>query len=250
MSRRFELLEFESDRAMAEQAARQWLEQIAADGCQSKLVALSGGRAAIPLFQEIAWQTQTMQSVSSNTILSPVHFFWVDERCVSAEDDQSNYLLADRFLFKPLHIQKDRIHRIRGELEPSESASAARAELISIAPKTADGIPILDWVFLGMGEDGHIGSLFPNLSEEALASMPLYQHVVASKPPPNRIALSLAALVQARNAWIFIVGPGKDPALADSLSPNGITPLARLLRNRERTGYCTTIWKQSNRKQH
>jgi 6-phosphogluconolactonase len=230
----FGLFEFQSDTEMAARAAAQFLKHIAEEPDRTRFLALSGGRAAVPLFQEIARQAQ-----NERTGLSQVHFFWVDERCVPATDEQSNFLLADRHLFKPFRIQNDKIHRIQGELEPAEAARAAAMELLSIAPKNGDGVPTLDWVFLGMGEDGHIGSLFPHLSERTMASMPLYQHVTASKPPPNRVALNRAALVQARHAWVFITGPGKDNAFADSISPQGTTPLARLLQRRKQT----VIWR-------
>jgi 6-phosphogluconolactonase len=176
---------------------------------------------------------------SDSAILSRVHFFWVDERCVPADDDQSNYRLADLHLFKPLNISRANIHRICGELEPADAAKKAIAELQAIAPQNDQRAPILDWAFLGMGEDGHIGSLFPELSSKALDSMPLYAPVTASKPPPNRIALNLATLIRARHAWVFITGPGKDKALAESLSPHGSTPLGRLLARRDKT----LIWR-------
>lgn len=256
MTNPIEMLEFQSDKAMAERAAREWLRDIAVDPTRPCSLALSGGRAAIPLFQEIARQAlelargpelaQTGSGSSASTsrasgILSQTHFFWVDERCVPPDDDQSNYLLAERHLLKPLAIPKENIHRIKGELEPSTAAESAREELLAFAPVSADNTPVLDWVFLGMGEDGHIGSLFPGLSEETLASMPVYQHVTASKPPPNRIALNLAALAQARNAWVFITGSGKEKALAESLSASGSTPLARLIRKRKKTVIWRTI---------
>jgi 6-phosphogluconolactonase len=97
------------------------------------------------------------------------------------------------------------------------------------------GQPLLDLAFLGMGEDGHVASLFPGAWEAAVRDKSVYLPVVASKPPPQRITLNFAALVAARHIWVLASGAGKENALRESLSANGTTPLARVLQAREQT---------------
>lgn len=86
-----------------------------------------------------------------------------------------------------------------------------------------------------MGEDGHVASLFPSESEEAMSRGAVFRAVTASKPPPRRITLGYAALAAANEVWVMASGAGKEAALGESLEENGRTPLARLLRLRATT---------------
>ena len=61
-------------------------------------------------------------------------------------------------LLRPLGISPTRIHRIQGELSPDAAATMAATDLRAVAGVTSGGQPVLDWVFLGMGEDGHVAS--------------------------------------------------------------------------------------------
>jgi 6-phosphogluconolactonase len=91
----------------------------------------------------------------------------------------------------------------------------------------------LDLIFLGLGEDGHVASLFPNAGREVWDYPAMYLAVENSpKPPPRRISLSFLAMVGARQVWTLVSGAGKDAALRESLRPDGRTPLARVIRAR------------------
>ncbi len=153
-----ELILFPSDDALASAVADRWLDELATPAPKEPhyCVALSGGRVAKKFLTALAEQTRA-RSIS----LDRVHFFWGDERCVPPTDAESNFLLAKTHLLDPLRIQPDKIHRVRGEIPPSQAAAEAKAELGHIAPITAAGQPVLDLIFLGMGEDGHVASLFP-----------------------------------------------------------------------------------------
>jgi 6-phosphogluconolactonase len=223
----FELLSFADADDLARAAAEAWLGEIesAIGAGQTHCAALSGGRIARKFFASTAAQAKT-RDVS----FDGVHFFWADERCVPPDDPQSNFKMADTLLFAPLRIARDKIHRLRGEDPPPAAVEQANAELCRIAKKNQKQQPILDIIFLGMGEDGHIASLFPAASAK-LIDIPVPFLVVenAPKPPPTRISLSYQAIIAAKNVWILISGAGKAAALRESLSSTGQTPLARVL---------------------
>ena len=177
-----------------------------------------------------------------NVSFTGVHFFWADERCVPPNDPESNFAAADKDFFQPLGISPGNIHRIRGEDTPAEAAEAATAEILSIAPRAANGQPALDLIFLGMGEDGHVASLFPREPESMIADSAVYRVVVNSpKPPPNRVTLGYSAIAAARQVWVLASGAGKEVALRESLKPDGQTPLARVLRSRTQTKVFTDV---------
>jgi 6-phosphogluconolactonase len=234
----FELIQFESDQLLAEDVARRWLAALepGSEKQRPTLVALSGGRIARRLFSSAA-----AAAADKPAIFSGVHFFWGDERCVPPGDPESNFGIAQALLFQPLRIENQFIHRIQGELPPETAAAAAVSELCRIAPRNSAGQPVLDLVFLGMGEDGHVASLFPGEREEVLLSDAIFRPVTATKPPPHRITLGLGVLAAAREVWVLASGSGKEEALRNSLSPKGATPLARLLHARSQTTIFTNI---------
>jgi 6-phosphogluconolactonase len=96
-------------------------------------------------------------------------------------------------------------------------------------------------IFLGMGEDGHVASLFPGETEDVINNGLVYRAVTAVKPPPRRITLGYAVLAAATEVWVVASGAGKEGALKESLSANGKTPLGRVLRSREDTKILTDI---------
>lgn len=205
-----------------------------------------------------------------------VHFFWADERCVRPDDPESNFKMANELLFAPLKILANQIHRIRGELSPDKAAEMATAEIRCVistvsspsspppseeragerrstasnstspplAPALAplergEGVgsqPVLDLIFLGMGEDGHIASLFPNAPAAVVNHPGPFLFIEGSpKPPPRRVSLSYAAIAAARQVWVLISGAGKEKALRESLDFSGKTPMGRVIQMRQNT---------------
>ncbi|MBW8864802.1 MAG: 6-phosphogluconolactonase [Verrucomicrobia bacterium] len=225
-----ELLSFATADELARAAASAWLDEIAAANRVGKThcVALSGGRITQKFFTSAVEQNKT-RAVS----FAKVHFFWADERCVPPSSPDSNFKMADELLFSPLKISAQNIHRLRGEDAPSAAAKSAGEEFGRIVSLGADSRPSLDLIFLGMGEDGHIASLFPNASAKILDSAASFLVVENSpKPPPTRISLSYAAIAAARQVWTLVSGTGKEAAFRESLQPDGRTPLARVIRSR------------------
>lgn len=157
-----------------------------------------------------------------------VEWWFGDERCVPADDPDSNYQLITETLLRAPTVTADRVHRIRGELPPEEAAQRYEAELRGTVPLGDDGIPTLDVAFLGLGEDGHTASLFPGdpvLEVRDRLAVP----VVAVKPPPNRITLTLPVLRAARSVVILATGSGKRDAVERVLAgPDPATPASLL----------------------
>jgi 6-phosphogluconolactonase len=229
----FDLISFPNPDDLARAGAAAWLDEIesARQSGKTYCVALSGGRITQKFFAATVEMAR-----SRNGSFEHVGFFWADERCVPPSDPESNFKLADEKLFVPLKIAERQIHRLRGEITAAEAVKIAREELGRIATNNAKGQPVLDLVLLGMGEDGHVASLFPNASPqiwETTASFLVIEN--SPKPPPTRISLSFAAIVAARKVWVLASGAGKSDALRESLDSIGRTPLARVLQARTAT---------------
>lgn len=221
--------EFPDTQSLASEAARGFIAAV--PSCADFLVALSGGRIAKSFYSAIADQIRTTRKS-----LERVHFFFADERCVPPNDPECNYFTAWQFLFEPLKIRADQIHRIHGETDDTYAAQEAEAELCRIATLDANGQPILDLAILGMGEDGHTASLFPGEPGDIASQPAVYRAVTAPKPPPLRITMGYAALQAARAIWVLASGPGKEPALREILSPkNSRLPLRRVLEGHPNT---------------
>ena len=237
MHSKVELIDGLDDGNLARRVAVDWLDEIekADHNSIEYRVALSGGRSAERFFSAVS-ELARLRSVS----FDKVRFFWSDERCVPPTDVESNFALANRLLLQPLGIRADHIHRLKGEIDPCEAAEQAEAELRRIPPSRSVGLPLLDLVFLGLGEDGHIASLFPQAQREVVESRAFFLPIVGPKPPPNRITMTYAAIAAASRVWVLASGVGKDEALTASLSSETRTPLGHLLRLRSSTRIYTT----------
>lgn len=223
------LLRFPDASALAAAAARDWVAEVETANRRARrhLVALSGGRITKDFFPATVAAARS-QGVSFAT----TQFFWADERCVPPDDPESNFEPARRLLLAPLGVREEAVHRIHGEWDGERAATAAAAELCRLAPLNDAGQPRLELVLLGMGEDGHVASLFPGEPPEAAVAPAVYRAVIGPKPPPRRVTMGHQAIAAAGQVWVLVSGAGKEAALRESLSPSGRTPLAEVLRNR------------------
>jgi 6-phosphogluconolactonase len=200
---------------------------------------LSGGRITQNFFI-----STTEKALARKVSFGSVHFFWADERCVPPEDPESNFKLADDLLFEPLKIAEGQIHRLRGELPPEEGVAKANSEFAGIVTNES-GQAVLDLIFLGMGEDGHVASLFQNArfdpEKNAKCNEPFFFVPNSPKPPPRRISLSYKAIIAARQVWVLASGAGKEDAFKRSLSAEGQLPLGQVIKNRKKTKIFTDI---------
>lgn len=122
-------------------------------------IALSGGNTPKLIFQEMAANPEDYLAWKN------VNFFWVDERCVAPSHTDSNYRMAEKNLLAPLSIASGNIFRIKGENNPENEAERYEEVLTENLP-TANGLPKLDIILLGLGDDGHTASIFPNEIEK------------------------------------------------------------------------------------
>ena len=227
---KFTIKQFLNADELARAAAGDWLELLGRSA-GTQTVALSGGRITKSFFSAVA-----TVAPASQVSLAHIDFFWADERCVPPDDPESNYRLARENLFDVLRIAPDKIHRLKGELPPAEAVAEANATIRRIAPKNDAGLPVLDLIFLGLGENAHIASLMPEIPAATANSQSPYVAIENSpKPPPNRISLTYAAIAAARNVWMLASGKGKEEALRQSLEPGSTTPFGRVLQSRAHT---------------
>jgi 6-phosphogluconolactonase len=230
----YELIHRKNAQDAANTAAETLLDLVSACGDKPFLLALSGGRSAQLFFAAIIDQARKRQVSFDNT-----EYFWADERSVPPQSPESNFKLAWDSFLAALGTTQRKIHRIRGELAGEQAALEAEAEIRAVAPLNDAGQPVLDCIFLGMGEDGHVASLFPNEPEELLNSSRVYRAVIAPKPPPSRVTLGYPAISSAKEVLVLATGPAKKGALQLSLDHADRTPLGRVIRLRTKTTIVT-----------
>jgi 6-phosphogluconolactonase len=137
--------------------AKAFSEYLAAliDSNQEVHIALSGGSTPKIVFDELA------HSHGHTVDWEKVQFYWGDERCVPPSDRESNFNMTQTHLFSKINIPEANIHRIHGEDEPSDEA-LRYARLLENTLPIVNGLPQFDLVMLGLGDDGHTASIFPN----------------------------------------------------------------------------------------
>lgn len=140
------------------------------------------------------------------------HVFWTDERRVPLSDPQSNFRRAETELLPKLAGAQ--IHPIRG------SAADYETELRPFLP--------LDLVLLGVGEDGHVASLFPGNPATRETGRLVADVHGAPKPPPDRVTLTFPVLNAARETLVVAAGAGKAAIVGRVFSAPGDLPAQRL----------------------
>ena len=164
---------------------------------------------------------------------SRISLFWADERAVSPDDPESNYGIARRMLLEPLGAIAPRAFPMAFDSSldrpgMSSLGTAAMKYDTLLARELKNGG--LDLALLGVGEDGHICSLFPGHRALMVDDLRVVAVEDAPKPPPRRLTLSLPFVLQTKKIWLIAVGPRKLPVLHAALSrTRRTTPLDLLL---------------------
>ena len=186
-------------------------------------LALSGGntpRAAYALLSQepaIRWAN--------------VNAFWIDERAVPPDSDESNYRWAKEELLDHVSIPPANVHRMRADAADLAAAALDYEALLRAHVPATGGIPVFDVAVFGIGDDGHTASLFPGRSEVLIRDRTVVGVPMTTGRDP-RMTLTAPVIESVRAAVVLVVGEGKRTALQRTWAPEGTleeTP-ARVLR--------------------
>jgi 6-phosphogluconolactonase len=167
-------------------------------------IAFSGGTTPALFFEKLAAKQKNPETA---TDWSKIHVFWVDERCVPPGDQDSNYGMTKKTLLDVLSLPERQVHRIHGEDNPQKEATRYENE-IRLALGKPEGIPVFDWIFLGMGDDGHTASIFPD-RPELLDSPALCAVSLHPGSGQYRVTLTGAVIMHARRISFVVTGANK-----------------------------------------
>ncbi|NOX67386.1 MAG: 6-phosphogluconolactonase [Chlorobi bacterium] len=164
-------------------------------------IALSGGKTPIKIFDYLS------ENFRDKIKWNKIKFFWGDERCVSPTDPESNFKLAKDHLFDQIDVNTTNIFRIRGELDPGNEAKEY-SKILEINLPLKNGYPKFDFILLGLGEDGHTASIFPNQIElfNSTNYCEVAEHPVTGQ---KRITITGNIINNAETVMIAAVGENK-----------------------------------------
>jgi len=142
-------------------------------------------------------------------------FFWGDERWVPHSSTHSNFRMVSETLFCPLKSKPSKVFEVDTDLASAEDSAAAYQETIRAAGYFTEGLkPYFDIVLLGVGEDGHIASLFPQSS--GLNEMEKLCIATSNPESPEslRVSLTLPVILAAERIYVFAKGESKAETIA------------------------------------
>ena len=161
---------------------------------------LTGGTTPEKIYRALATRDVPWDKVS---------LFFGDERAVPPGDDASNYKMAQASLLANLPVPAKHVERMQGEVADLEQ------EAVRYAAALPDGVTLL---LLGVGEDGHIASLFPGLPGAHETARTVIVVRDSPKPPPVRLTITPAVVARAHTIFVLAAGDAKKDALYGALS--------------------------------
>ena len=207
----------QSPAAQAARAAQYFVEMVeeAVEARGRARIAVSGGSTPKAAFQLMGDANQPWRA---RMPWDRLEVFWVDERCVAPDNEDSNFRMTREALLDRVPMRPEQIHRMEGELDPEEAASRYESELRNSFRLEGAQVPTFDLIALGMGPDGHTASLFPHTA--ALNEM--MRLVVANHVPQQkdswRITLTWPVINHARSVFFLIGGTDKAGVLKEVLT--------------------------------
>ncbi|MCX7600296.1 MAG: 6-phosphogluconolactonase [Armatimonadetes bacterium] len=176
---------------------------------------LAGGSTPAALYRQLAHEP-----LSGDLDWTRMFLFWGDERCVSPDDARSNFRMVCENLLRRVEVPHGNIFRIPCELSPDAAAAwyeeTLRGFFAGVQGAGGDITPAFDVVLLGLGDDGHVASIFPNtaaISEPNRWVLPIY----VEKLDAWRVTLTPAAFKAARNVIFYVSGLAKSRAVREAL---------------------------------
>lgn len=213
------------------EAAASLIVEIAAQTLRAKnkfSIALAGGSTPEALYKLLASAEFKNRLDWSKTLV-----FFGDERCVSPGSAESNYRMANEALLARVPIPPENVFRLRGEIEPEKSAAEYEANIKNTLGNDAR----FDLILLGMGDDGHTASLFPN-SEALRETEKLVAANWVEKLNAHRLTLTFRALNRAKNVLFLVAGAKKAETVKKVFSGETIDLPAGLIKPED--GKC--VW--------
>lgn len=213
---------FSSLKQMADFAIGEWaaISTAAIKNNGGFSAALSGGKTPALLYEKL--------SAQRSLPWGKTHIFMVDERFVPYESDENNYHMLNRLLLRHVPIAPKNVHPILTS-ESLAQGSAARYEkdMISFCKSVRSVLPRFDLILLGIGEDGHTASLFPDTP----ALKETQRLAVCVTPPdnisPERITITFPVINNAHNIIFLAAGENKAKAVKDIVeNKDSILPAA------------------------
>ncbi len=198
-----------------------WLLALATASTGTFTICLSGGTTPRRLYEQLATR--------NNFPWQRTHLFWGDERFVPHDDALSNYRMVNEALLAKIPIPALNIHPIPTTgLSPDAAASAYERALKSFygSNQLDPARPLFDVTFLGLGEDGHTASLFPQTA--VLAERNLWAAAVIGAKAEPRITLTYPTLESSRHAAFLVQGQDKRGILQRLRAGDQSLPAARL----------------------
>lgn len=150
-------------------------------------------------FRDLAWEK--------------VHFYWSDERCVPHQSEESNYGMTLKYLLSPLGISEQQIHPVSTDLVPAAAALDYEQTISQNLPFCC-GLPKFDLVILGMGDDGHTASIFPD-HLTLITSEKLCEVAIQPETKQVRVSLTGSLINNAENIVFLCTGATKAKRVFD-----------------------------------
>lgn len=137
-----------------------------------------------------------------------IHMFYVNHKCVPVDDASSTHFKAQSIFLDFCPINAYKMSESSGGASGHDTdADMYKVQIEGILP-VKDGLPIFDYMLLGMGKDGHIGSLYPERKEVLMTDKHTWVLSVDKKNPPS-ISLSLPVMNAAREVRVVLTGADK-----------------------------------------
>lgn len=197
---------FEDPGSLAEAAAKAFAEEAERSMREKKrfAVALAGGSTPKALYELLATEYRDALDWSK------LHAFFSDERCVPPDNEDSNYRMAYMTLLSRVPVGS--VCRMRGELDPPRAAALYEEELKAFFGEP----PSFDLILLGIGEDGHTASLFPQSPALEVRNRFVVENPV-EKLRTTRLTLTIPAINSARKVTFLVAGEDKAEAIKEIL---------------------------------
>ncbi len=176
-------------------------------------VALAGGSTPRNFYKKLAQQSVVDERCWHNT-----HIYFGDERCVPQDHSESNYRMAKETLLSAVPLMPEHIHAMfSADFSVEQNVARYESLLHDTVPRDVNDCPVFDLVLLGMGEDGHTASLFPDTEILHELIKPVAAQFV-QKLDAWRISLTFPAINAANHVAILVAGNAKAKILADIFS--------------------------------